>query len=91
MIIHPYDFNQVPLSQRFNPNKKRKSSPWWAWLGIGSASSTSSNDYEGVINQKGEGELESVQHLPTKRTSQETSVCIDILRIIFMKNELSLL
>ncbi|XP_022781348.1 vacuolar protein sorting-associated protein 13A-like [Stylophora pistillata] len=40
---------EVPPSQRFNPNKKRKSKPWWLWLGIGSESST---DYEGVTNQR---------------------------------------
>lgn len=40
---------EVPPSQRFNPNKKKKSNPWWLWLGIGSGSST---DYEGVMKQE---------------------------------------
>lgn len=40
---------EVPRSQLFNPSKRRKSNPWWLWLGIGSGSST---DYEGIMNKK---------------------------------------
>jgi len=36
----------------FNPSKRRKSNPWWLWLGIGSGSST---DYEGIMNKEKQG------------------------------------
>ena len=51
LFCNAVDFHQVPLSQRFNPDKKHKSSSWWSYFGFGSASNTVSTDYEGVMDE----------------------------------------